>query len=61
MNIPSKPIEFLKVGGFALLVILTGIFASIYSETLAALVLAVGLIAAVRMAVLVFKGGKAFD
>ena len=60
MSNPSKPIEFLKVVAFAFVVMLVAILASVYSETLSALILAVGLIAALRMAVIVFKGGKAF-
>lgn len=57
----SKGKEYVKVLLFSFAVFLAGIFASMYSEVVSALLLFVGLTAALRMAVLVYKGGRAFD
>jgi Na+/H+-translocating membrane pyrophosphatase len=57
----SKLREYLKVSAVALLVLLIGAIVSMYSELFSALILFVGLVSAIRMAVLVHKGGGAFD
>jgi hypothetical protein len=58
---PQKGTEYLKVGGFAIAVLVVGGVVTPYAEIIGAGILYIGLIAALLMAVRVFKGGKAFD
>lgn len=57
----NKKLEYLKVVGAALIVLIIGGTITSYSELVGAIVLYAGLIAALRMAVIVYRGGRAFD
>jgi hypothetical protein len=57
----NKKIEVIKILLFVVIVFLTAIGCSFYSELVSALVLFAGLTAAIRMSIIVYKGGGAFD
>lgn len=58
---PNKKTEIIKILLFVATVFLTAIGCSFYSELVSALVLFAGLIAAIRMSIIVYKGGGALD